>query len=168
MEEVLKALEALAAKFDTFIAESKAASDAARAAEADADAAEEEKVEAVEAYAAAAKAVADAELLPSQEKTILEAAKRGDDIAPLIESAKAVVDEAKKAVAEKAPGYVIESERKSDDFTITQTGDGWRVPPNPTPPDTPPETRPGAAAAGARPSVSAELLPPPSNASSSW
>lgn len=108
MDEVLKAVEALTAKFDTFIAEQKVADEATRAAEADADAAEQEKRDAVEAYAIAAKAVSDAELLPSQEAQILEAAKAGKDVAPLIEDAKKIVAEAQQLNTGSA-GYVIES-----------------------------------------------------------
>lgn len=130
MDEVLKAIEALTKTLEpvvTFVAEQKVAADAAvAAAEAKAEAAEQEKDAALESYSAAAQAVADAELLPSQESEILAAAKAGKDIAPLIENAKKVVNEAKTAVAAKAPGYIIEAAAgtSGDDFTVTQLGGG--------------------------------------------
>lgn len=91
-----------------FVAEQKAAADAAVAeAETKVTAATEEKDAAIEAYSAAVTAVSEAELLPSQETEILAAAKAGKDIAPLLESAKKVVDEAKQAVAGELDGYVL-------------------------------------------------------------
>lgn len=129
MEEVLKAIEALTDSLKpvvAFVAEQKVAADnAVAAAEAKAEAAEQEKDAAIESYSAAAQAVAEAGLLPSQESDILAAAKAGQDIAPLIENAKKVVNEAKNAVAAKAPGYIIEAAAASgDDFTVTQLGGG--------------------------------------------
>ena len=104
-----------------FIAEQRTAADAAVAeAEAKAATAEQEKDAAIESYSAAVKAVAEAKLLPSQESEILAAAKAGQDIAPLVESAKKVIEEAKSAVAEKVDGYVIESKgRTSKGFALT-------------------------------------------------
>ena len=90
-----------------FVAEQKAAADAAVAeAEAKAAAATEEKDAAIESYSTAVKAVSEAELLPSQKDEILAAAKAGKDIAPLLESAKKVIAEAKELNG--APvGFVI-------------------------------------------------------------
>lgn len=91
-----------------FVAEQKAAADAAVAeAEAKATAATEEKDAAIESYAAAVKAVSEAKLLPSQKDEILAAAKAGKDVAPLIESAKKVAVEAQEAIAGELPGFVI-------------------------------------------------------------
>jgi len=105
MDEVLRAVEALSTKFDTFVTESKNAAAAAVKAEADADAIETAKTEAVEAAIAsydekitAIDAVED--LLPSQVESLRKAAKRGDDVAPLIEAAKSIVDEAKQTLTE--------------------------------------------------------------------
>lgn len=75
---------------------------AAKAAEAQVTADAEAVKSAVEAYAAAEKAIADADLLDVQVESLRAAAKAGQDIAPLIESAKAVKDAAVKAVKESA------------------------------------------------------------------
>lgn len=106
--DAVKALESTFAPVVAFVAEQKAAADAAVAeAETKVTAATEEKDAAIEAYSAAVTAVSEAELLPSQETEILAAAKAGKDIAPLLESAKKVVDEAKQAVAGELDGYTL-------------------------------------------------------------
>jgi len=69
--------------------------------------AEQAAQEAVAAYAAAVESVDKAELLPSQRKAILESAAKGADIAPLIESAKAVADEAKTAFGAQKPASAV-------------------------------------------------------------
>lgn len=56
----------------------------------------------VESFAAAVKAVDEADLFDSQRETILEAAKKGADVSVLIESAKTVKAEALEAVKESA------------------------------------------------------------------
>lgn len=56
----------------------------------------------VESFAAAVKAVDEADLFDSQRESILESAKAGVDVAPLIESAKTVKAEALAALAEAA------------------------------------------------------------------
>ena len=56
----------------------------------------------VESFAAAVKAVDEADLFDSQRESILESAKAGVDVAPLIESAKTVKAEALAALAESA------------------------------------------------------------------
>lgn len=66
----------------------------------------------VESFAAAVKAVDEADLFDSQRETILEAAKKGADVSALIESAKTVKAEALEAVKESAeqdgtPGVVL-------------------------------------------------------------
>lgn len=107
MEKVLEALAALDAKFETFIAESKAA-EAARAAEAEAAETAGTKSEGDrEAALEAAKAISDAKLLPSQEADILEAFKAGKEVAPLIENAKKVIAEAAQITPEVIDGFVI-------------------------------------------------------------
>lgn len=114
-------------EFAAIVAEQKGLADKAAQAEADAEAAVAKRTaDAVEAYAAAAKAVAEADLLEPQAESILEAARKGADYAPLIESAKKVVEAADKRAAEKRDeggfGRVVESGSASDtDFTIA----GW-------------------------------------------
>jgi len=54
----------------------------------------------VEAYSAAETAITGAELLPSQVNSLRAAAKRGEDVAPLIEDAKKIVGEF-RTVSEK-------------------------------------------------------------------
>lgn len=66
----------------------------------------------VESFAAAVKAVDEADLFDSQRETILEAAKKGADVSALIESAKTVKAEALEYVKESAeqdgtPGVVL-------------------------------------------------------------
>lgn len=57
------------------------------------------KIEAVEAFDAARKLIDAAEgLLPVQREALFEAAKRGEDVAPLIEREKTVAEQAKAAV----------------------------------------------------------------------
>ena len=116
MEEKLDALIAL---FSTFVTESKAAATASAVAEADADAIETAKTEAVEAavaaYDAKVAAISAAEdLLPSQIESLRAAAKAGDDITPLIESAKAVVAEFKTVTGTAGTGRVTESSNDED------------------------------------------------------
>lgn len=75
----------------------------------------------VESFAVAVKAVDDADLFASQRESILESAKAGQDVAPLIEAAKAVKAEAVKAVTESAElveGRVIGSDDKK--FSLTK------------------------------------------------
>lgn len=111
IKELVSAVEALTKSLEpvvTFVTEQKAAAEAAvTAAEAQAKAAADEKDAAIESYSAAVKAVSEAELLPSQEADILAAAKAGKDIAPLVESAKKVLEEARNGAEGKR--HVIES-----------------------------------------------------------
>lgn len=123
LKDLVTAVEALTKSLEpvvAFVAEQKAAADAAVAeAETKVAAAEQEKDAAIEAYSAAVKAVSEAELLPSQEASILAAAKDGKDVAPLIEDAKKVLEEAQAAV--ETGGYVIESadgSKKAHDYRI--------------------------------------------------
>ena len=64
----------------------------------------------VESFAAAVKAVDEADLFDSQRESILESAKAGADITPLIENAKAVKSEALESVKaenDSTPGRVL-------------------------------------------------------------
>lgn len=75
----------------------------------------------VECFAAAVKAVDEADLFDSQRESILEAAKTGADVSSLIASAKTVKEEAVKAVTESAElveGRVIGSDDKK--FSLTK------------------------------------------------
>lgn len=78
------------------------AKEATDAAEAQVKADEAAVTTAVEGYDAAIKAIDAAELLPVQVESLRSAAKAGQDVAPLIEEAKAVKDAAVKAVQESA------------------------------------------------------------------
>lgn len=97
-QELKDALKGISDTLAGLVAKDKAA----EAAEAQAKADEAAVASAVEAYAAAEKAIADAELLDVQVESLRAAAKAGQDIAPLIEGAKAVKEAAIKAVKESA------------------------------------------------------------------
>lgn len=90
----------------------------AEAAQVEAD--EAAKVEAVEAYDAAVKAIDEADLLPSQVATLRAEAKKGADVAPLIEAAKQVKADALASLqesADEAPaGRIVESSSKTSKF----------------------------------------------------
>lgn len=118
-KEIKELLEALIAKFDTFVTESKTAAQADAKAEADADAIETAVEAAVKSYGEKVKTIDAAEgLLPSQKKDLLAAAERGEDVAPLIESAKAIVTEAKKVLVESGSGYVV-STASDEDWSVS-------------------------------------------------
>lgn len=93
-EKVIEALEALTAQVSELVASKKNAEAAEAQAQADAEAI----AEAVASFQAAVVAVDEADLLAPQKAEILEAAKSGADVAPLIESAKAVKAAALEAV----------------------------------------------------------------------
>lgn len=76
----------------------------------------------VESFAAAVKAVDEADLFESQRESILDAAKAGADVAPLIESAKVVKAEAVASVQESADeagahGRILGESRKVESAT---------------------------------------------------
>lgn len=98
MDEVKEALAKLTDQVTALVAKEEQAQ--AAEAQIQADNAEAEKR--VESFAAAVKAVDEAELLEVQRADILEAAKKGADIAPLIESAKKIRDAAVSAVKESS------------------------------------------------------------------
>lgn len=112
-EKILKALEALTTQFAAFVTESKEATAKPKATEAEAptpEAIETAVTTAIEAYEVAAKAIADAELLPSQAVELLAMAKAGKDITAPLESATKIVAEAKTQVATNVGiGRVTES-----------------------------------------------------------
>ena len=102
LEKVVEAVEALTAQVADLVADKKKAEAAEAQTEADATAV----AEALASFKAAVKAVDEADLLEVQRESILAAAERGDDVAPLIEAAKAVKEAAIEAVrvSESAPG----------------------------------------------------------------
>lgn len=99
MDEEMKALIAsLVSKVDSLVADKETAKAQEAQVKADEAAAEAR----VEAFATAVAAVEEADLLAPQKAEILEAAKKGADVAPLIESAKAIKEAAVKHVTESA------------------------------------------------------------------
>lgn len=125
MEEELKALkalvESLVTQFAAFVTESKAAAKADAVAEANADVIEKAVEEALSTYDEKVAAIDAADLLASQVESLRAAARAGQDVAPLIESAKKVVDEAKATLTESAShgyGRVVEGAGADDDFQI--------------------------------------------------
>lgn len=97
-QEMRDAFKAVTDALAALVAEKKTAEDA----EAQVKANEAAVVSAVEAYDAAVKLIDAADLLPVQVESLRAAAKAGEDVAPLIEAAKKVKDEAIKAVTESA------------------------------------------------------------------
>ena len=103
-EKVVEALEALTAQVASLVTDRKKSEAAEAQTEADATAI----AEALASFKAAVKAVDEAELLDVQRESILAAAERGDDVAPLIEQAVAIKKAAEESVTarlgESAPG----------------------------------------------------------------
>lgn len=107
-QEMKDAFKSLADQIGALVADK----DTARAAEAQVAADDAAVEQRVESFAAAVTAVDEAELFASQRATILEAAKKGADITPLIESAKLVKEEALTAAGaakdeEPATGRIV-------------------------------------------------------------
>jgi hypothetical protein len=101
-------LEKLITLLESFIAESKAKVDGEAQAKVDQETIDKAIKESVESYDAAVAVIDAAELLPSQRASLREAAKRGDDVAPLVESAKKVLEEARSsALVEDGSGRSI-------------------------------------------------------------
>lgn len=118
-EKVLERLDALAELITPLVAKEQAAKDEAAQAEADAKAVEA----AVSAYDAAVTAIDEADLLAPQVEALRAEAKKGVDVAPLIESAKAIKEaavEAAKTDAEGAPVGRILGE--SSEFKVSAYG----------------------------------------------
>lgn len=117
-QELKDALKGISDTLAGLVAKEKAA----EAADAQAKADEAAVASAVEAYAAAEKAIADADLLDVQVESLRAAAKAGQDVAPMIEAAKAVKEAAVKAVKESAeadehPGAVLGGTRTVESAT---------------------------------------------------
>lgn len=119
--ELEEKVDALVAKIDALtsaiVAENGKKAEEAAQIEADAQAV----ASAVEAYDAAVKAVDEADLLAPQREAILSSAKRGEDVTPLIESAKAIKEAALAAVSAEAvvtEGRVLGGDSKG--FSLTK------------------------------------------------
>lgn len=112
-------LDKLIALFEAFVAESKQGKAEEITAEVNAKAVESAVKEALESFDAKRVLIEQAEILPSQRDALLAAAKEGADVAPLVESAKKVYDEAKTVLAEG-----LESQGR--DFTVTGAED-WTI-----------------------------------------
>lgn len=97
-EKVVEAISALTAQVEALVADKNSAVAVEAQVQADAEAV----AEALASFEAAVKAVDDAELLAPQKADILEAAKKGADVTPLIESAKAIKEAALAAVSADA------------------------------------------------------------------
>lgn len=93
-------LDKLIALFESFISASQAKAQEEVQAKVDAEAIATAVSESLESYDAKRKLVEATELLPSQRESLLEAARQGADIAPLVENAKKVFEEAKAALTE--------------------------------------------------------------------
>lgn len=116
-EEVKAAFKTLTDLIAPLVAKEQAAVQAEAQAEADAKAVEA----AVSAYDAAVKAIDEAELLAPQVEALRAEAKKGVDVAPLIDQAKAIkeaaVEAAKSADAPEGPQGVILGESKFQSAT---------------------------------------------------
>lgn len=126
MEEEVKALkgaiEALTTLLTSHIAESKAATEAAKQVEADAKTAEEAVEEALAAYDEKVAAIDAADLTPSQTEALRAEAKKGADVTPLIESAKKLLAEVRETKATPAvAGRFVTESSDSSNFAVT----GW-------------------------------------------
>lgn len=107
-QEVKDALKGISDTLAALVADKKTA----EAAEAQVKADEAAVAQAVESYDKAVAEIDAADLLPVQVESLRSAAKQGQDVAPLIEAAKKVKDDAIKAVTEsaskdEAPGVVL-------------------------------------------------------------
>lgn len=118
VDAAIAAIEALTTKIDSFVSEAAEAAQAAK----DAQDAEKDVAEAVKAAVAAVEAVKSAKLLPSLEKPLIEAAEDGKDVAAGIESAKAVMKEAKTFREADGSSYVHESASGDDDLSLNIGG----------------------------------------------
>lgn len=117
-ETLEAALKPLADALTVLVAEKKAAEAAEAQVTADADAVKS----AVESFEAAVVAIDAADLLDVQVESLRAAAKAGQDVAPLIEAAKAVKEAAVKAVQESADeagahGRILGESRKVESAT---------------------------------------------------
>ena len=101
-KEILDALNGVKDALNALTSEKAEKAATAAKVEADAEAAKVAAESAVSHYSAAVEAVDAADLFESQRKSILAAAAKGEDVSELISEAKAVKEEAVKAVTESA------------------------------------------------------------------
>lgn len=124
MEEEIKALraqiEALATALTSFITESKTAAETAQKVEADAKATDEVVEEALKSYEEKAEAIAKAGLTETQAAALREAARKGADVAPLIEHEQKVLTEARATEGRTLFGAAVST--GTGDFAI----EGWK------------------------------------------
>jgi len=103
----------------TFINESKVAKTEELQGKADADAVSAKVAEALAEYKEKDKLIESAGLFPSQAESIREAAMKGEDVVPLIESAKKVVAEAKETVAKGGEILRVGESARDEDWSMT-------------------------------------------------
>lgn len=124
-EEKLDTIISKLALVESFIAESKATATDKVQAKVDAEAIATAVSESVESYDAKVALIESAtDLLPSQRADLRAAAKKGEEIAPLLESAKKTVEEFKAALTESAAatsgyGRVVGSTSSNEDWTVS-------------------------------------------------
>lgn len=111
-DAIAKSLSAVA----TLFAESKSAEDKAAQKTADKAAVSAAVETALDEFSAKAKLVSEAALSPAQTDAIMAEARKGADVAPLIETAKKVAEEIKKGLQEarQEEGYSISSGIKTE------------------------------------------------------
>lgn len=118
IKELGDKLDKLAGLFESFIVAQKETKETAAQAQVDSDALAAAESAAVEAYSARIALVEAArkDLLPSQVDSLMESAKNGVDVAPLVESAKKVYAEAQTVLAESLGdgGRVLGDGSKAD------------------------------------------------------
>jgi hypothetical protein len=93
--EALTAINALKSLVESLIAKLDGNAQAEAQAKVDAEAITSAVAEALAEFDSKRKAIEETELLPAQRESLIEAAKRGEDISPLIEKEKKVFNEAK-------------------------------------------------------------------------
>jgi len=120
--ELEEKVDALVAKIEALTSAIVAEKETAQAEKVQAEADAEAVKNAVEAYDAAVKAVDEADLLQPQREALLSAAKRGEDIAEAIESAKAVKEAAVQAarVSESAGGRFLGTDTAGLDVKVSR------------------------------------------------
>jgi hypothetical protein len=97
-KEILEGFAALKTLVETLIAKIDGKTQVEAQAKVDAEALDAAVTEALTAFDAKRALIESVELLPSQRASLIEQARSGADVAPLIEQAKKVFDEAKSAV----------------------------------------------------------------------
>lgn len=115
-KEILEGFAALKTLVESLIAKLDGNAQAEAQAKVDAEAVTAAVTEALTEFDSKRKVIEEAELLPSQRETLIEAARKGEDITPLVESAKKVYDEA-KSLSESFEGRSFGA-GKVEDWTV--------------------------------------------------